>query len=307
MEGYMSKRTWITLLGAICLILFLGACSPNPQPVGGTPVPSLAPGATLTLNPAIQGGVSAGSQASGPGDPAAGAAIYLQHCTPCHGTQGEGADTPIGKGPALRNNAFIASANLQAEIDTISNGRPGTLMPAWLIAQGGPLNGAQVQSAATYLLSLQNVPAIPASTPVPAEATETPAPANATAEPVEPAVPSNPGDPGQAVNLTGDAGRGKPLFGAYCASCHGPEGILGYPNPGTDDGSVPGLNPIDETIVNADAKKFFANVDLFVEHGSVPGGDSPLLIMPNFGDGKLLTPQQIADIIQYVILINTPK
>ncbi len=143
----MSKRTWIILLGAICLILFLGACSPNPQPLGVTPVPSLAPGATLTLNPAIQGGISAGAQASGPGDPAAGAAIFLQHCTPCHGTQGEGADTAIGKGPALRNNAFIASANLQAEIDTISNGRPGTLMPAWVIAQGGPLNGAQVQSA----------------------------------------------------------------------------------------------------------------------------------------------------------------
>jgi len=302
----MSTRNWIFILGAICLILFLGACSPNPQPLGLTAVPSLAPGVTLTLNPAIQGGISAGAQASGPGDPAAGAAIFLQHCTPCHGTQGEGASTAIGKGPALRNNAYIASANLQAVIDTISNGRPGTLMPAWLIAQGGPLNGAQVQSAATYLLSLQNVPPIPASTPVAAEATETPAPA-AVAETPEPAVPSNPGNPGPAVNLTGDVNVGKPLFGAYCAACHGPEGILGYPNPGTDDGSVPPLNPIDETIASADQKKFFTNVDLFVEHGSVPGGDSPLLIMPNFGDGKLLTPQQIADIIQYVIQLNTPK
>ena len=70
---------------------------------------------------------------------------------------------------------------------------------------------------------------------------------------------------------------------------------------------MPPLNPIDETLVNADAKIFFDNVDLFVEHGSVPGGDSPLLIMPNFGDGKLLTPQQIADIVQYVMLLNTPK
>jgi mono/diheme cytochrome c family protein len=303
----MSKRTWIILLSAICLILFLGACSPNPQPIGVTPVPSLAPGATLTLNPAIQGGISAGSQASGPGDPAAGAAIFLQHCTPCHGTQGEGASTSVGKGPALRNNAFIAGGNLQSVIDTITNGRPGTLMPAWLIAQGGPLNGAQVLSAATYLLSLQNVPPIPASTPVPAEATETALPPGATVEAPEPAVPSNPGNPGPAVSLSGDAGRGKPLFGAYCAACHGPEGILGYPNPGTDDGQVPALNPIDSTIANADAKVFFKNVDLFVEHGSVPGGNSPLLIMPNFGDGKLLTPQQIADIIQYVILLNTPK
>ena len=302
----MSTRNWIFLLGAVCLILFLGACSPNPQPTELTAVPSLAPGARLTLNPAIQGGVSAGAAAIGPGDPAAGAAIFLQHCTPCHGTQGEGAATsPERKGPALRNNAFIASANLQAVIDTISNGRPGTLMPAWIISQGGPLNGAQVQSAATYLLSLQNVPSILAATPVPQETAE--APAAPSAETPEPAVPSNPGNPGPATGLTGDATRGKPLFGAYCATCHGPEGTLGYPNPGTDDGFVPPLSPIDETIVNADTKKFFANVDLFVEHGSVPGGDSPLLIMPNFGDGKLLTPQQIADIIVYVIQLNTPK
>ena len=302
----MSTRNWIFLLGAICLILFLGACSPNPQPAGLTAVPSLAPATTLTFNPAIQGGVAAGAAASGPGDPAAGSAIFLQHCTPCHGTQGEGAATSAErKGPALRNNAYIASANLQAMIDTISNGRPGTLMPAWLIAQGGPLNGAQVQSAATYLLSLQNVPSIPASTPVPQETAEAPAPT--TAETPEPALPSNPGSPGPADKLSGDAGRGKPLFGAYCATCHGPEGILGYPNPGTDDGSVPPLNPIDETLVNGDSKIFFDNVDLFIEHGSVPGGDSPLLIMPNFGDGKLLTPQQIADIIVYVIQLNAPK
>jgi len=302
----MSTRNWIFLLGAVSLILFLGACSPNPQPVALTAVPSLAPGATLTLNPAIQGGLAAGAQASGPGDPAAGAAIFLQHCTPCHGTQGEGASTAIGQGPALRNNAFIAGANLQAVIDTISNGRPGTLMPAWLIAQGGPLNGAQVQSAATYLLSLQNVPSIPAATPLPAEATETPPPPGPTETP-EAAVPSNTGGPGPAASLKGDAGRGKPLFGAYCAACHGPEGILGYPNPGTDDMSVPPLNPIDSTIADPDLQKFIQNVDLFVEHGSIPGGDSPLLIMPNFGDDKLLTPQQIADIIAYVVQLNTPK
>jgi mono/diheme cytochrome c family protein len=306
MEGSMLMRNWIFLLGAICLIVFLGACSPNPQPAGLTAVPSLAPGATLTLNPAIQGGYAAGVSASGPGDPAAGSAIFLQHCTPCHGTQGEGAATSEDrKGPALRNNAFIDSANLQAVIDTISNGRPGTLMPAWIIAQGGPLNGAQVQSAATYLLSLQNVPPIPASTQLPAEATEVPAPPSA--ETPEPARPSNPGDPGPAASLTGDAGRGKPLFGAYCATCHGPQGILGYPNPGTEDMAVPPLNPIDETVIDADMQKYIVNVDLFIEHGSVPGGDAPLLIMPNFGDGKLLTPQQIADLIAYVIQLNAPK
>lgn len=67
------------------------------------------------------------------------------------------------------------------------------------------------------------------------------------------------------------------------------------------------LNPIDSTLINADPKVSAANVDLFIEHGSVPSGDSPQIAMPACGDGKLLTGQQLADIIAYVISLNTGK
>jgi len=176
-------------------------------------------------------------------------------------------------------------------------------MPAWLQANGGALTDVQINSVIAYLHALQKVPPLPKATPIPPEPTETPLAANAPTP--EPAHPSESGGPGPAVGLTGNATRGTALFGQYCAFCHGPEGIMGLPNPDSDDGSVPALNPVDPTIANPDPKVFAANLDLFIEHGSTPPGANPLLMMPSFGDSKLLTDQQIADLIAYVISVNS--
>ena len=64
--------------------------------------------------------------------------------------------------------------------------------------------------------------------------------------------PSNSGGPGDALNLTGDAASGAQVFQTNCVACHGPQGTQGVPNPGSDDGSVPTLNPIDPTMVSSD-------------------------------------------------------
>jgi mono/diheme cytochrome c family protein len=116
--------------------------------------------------------------------------------------------------------------------------------------------------------------------------------------------PSNPGGPGDAVNLKGDATAGEAVFKANCLSCHGDQGKVGIANPGSTDGTVPSLNPIDPGLYNADAKTFATNIDLFIEHGSTPEGDNPAKTMTAFGDQKTLTPQQIADVIAYVISLN---
>lgn len=118
------------------------------------------------------------------------------------------------------------------------------------------------------------------------------------------AKPSNPGGPGPALALTGNAANGATVFDAKCAECHGKEGKGGVANEGSDDGTVPTLNPIDETLKNADAKVFAANVDVFVEHGSTPAGKSPAKVMLGFGDNKILQPQEIADVVAYVISLN---
>ena len=75
-------------------------------------------------------------------------------------------------------------------------------------------------------------------------------------------------------------------------------------NPGSTDTTVPSLNPIDPGLISSDAKTYATNLDLFVEHGSTPEGSGPTLVMPALGDEKTLTPQQIADVIAYVISLN---
>jgi mono/diheme cytochrome c family protein len=124
----------------------------------------------------------------------------------------------------------------------------------------------------------------------------------------EAAKPSNGGGPGQAVSLTGDPAKGADIFKQECVKCHGEEGVGGVPNTGSLDKEVPPLKPIDESMVSSDAKTFATNIDLFLEHGSNPEpekeGTAAEKTMPAFGDQKLLEPQQIADVIAYVISLN---
>jgi mono/diheme cytochrome c family protein len=118
------------------------------------------------------------------------------------------------------------------------------------------------------------------------------------------AQPSNTGGPGKALTLTGDVKNGEKVFADKCAECHGDQGKGGIANEGSDDGTIPELNPIDETIVNKDPKVFAANLDVFIEHGSTPEGSSPTRVMLPFGDTQILQPQEIADVIAYVISLN---
>lgn len=131
-----------------------------------------------------------------------------------------------------------------------------------------------------------------------AEAAATEAPADMVPR------PSNPGGIGPAMALVGDPASGKDLFAANCQICHNVEGRGGNPNPGSTDGTIPALNPIDPLLKDPDPKVFATNLDLFVEHGSTPAGANPTFSMLAWGDNQLLTPQQIADVIAYVMGLN---
>jgi mono/diheme cytochrome c family protein len=284
------------------LLGILSACGyPNPLPASLTPIPSLVPPQeTLTMAPEIQAPASqavlpAGSLSQG----AEGAADYEKYCTGCHGVQGEGVDAP-----ALRDNQYIQKGPDADVFATIANGRSDTEMPAWLQVNGGSLTDVQIGGLVAFLTTLQGLEQLPTATPMPTAASEETVPSGEGAEEV--ARPSNAGDVGGAVNLTGSAETGRPAFGLYCAACHGPQGRegVGIPNPGSDDGVVPELNPIDATLLDSDPNVSAGNIDLFIEHGSVPSGPSPKLMMPAFGDNKLLEDQQIADLIAYVLDLN---
>ncbi len=143
--------------------------------------------------------------------------------------------------------------------------------------------------------------AIPTTvSPVPATAIPTD---SAATEQAESARPSNPGGPGPALNLKGDSTRGAQVF-VNCVPCHGEQGKGGVVNAGSADGTVPALNPIDATMASRDPKVFANNIDLFIEHGSTPDGPNPSLKMPAWGDTNGLTPQQIADVIAYIMSLN---
>ncbi len=112
---------------------------------------------------------------------------------------------------------------------------------------------------------------------------------------------------GAAASIHGDPARGRVIFAQNCAACHNDRGIGNLPNPGSDDGTVPPLNPIDPGFLEqsgGDPAKFAQAVDLFVQHGSRPAGDAPSLSMIPWGDAKYLSQPQIADVEAYVMELN---
>jgi mono/diheme cytochrome c family protein len=112
---------------------------------------------------------------------------------------------------------------------------------------------------------------------------------------------------GPASSIHGDPSAGAAKFAANCAVCHGNRGTAGIANPGSDDGTVPTLNPIDPGFLedaNGDAAIFAHDLDLFLQHGSRPAGPNPLISMPAWGDHKLLSQSDIADIEAYVMELN---
>ena len=113
---------------------------------------------------------------------------------------------------------------------------------------------------------------------------------------------------GLAASLHGDPQQGRIIFAQSCAVCHAPRGVGGVSNPGSDDGTVPSLNPIDPGFFNpsnaSDPVYFAQGIDLLVQHGSRPSGPNPTISMTPWGDLHLLTQPQIADVEAYVMELN---
>ncbi len=275
-----------------------------------TPVPTSTTGTTQTVEVARPSNPGdAGPAINLTGDPTSGAQIFVTSCQKCHGDKGTGGVNNPGSNdgtvPPLNpidsslidSNAKVYATNLDLFLEhgsTPAGPNPQLSMPAW--GDQKKLAPQQIADVIAYVMSLNPAP-IPTATPTPAPPV-TPTPT------VEAAQPSNPGGPGSAIGLTGDPTAGAPIFVTNCQKCHGPTGTGGVNNPGSNDGTVPPLNPIDSSLIDSDAKVYATNLDLFLEHGSTPAGPNPQLKMPAWGDAKTLTPQQIADVIAYVMSLN---
>ncbi len=112
---------------------------------------------------------------------------------------------------------------------------------------------------------------------------------------------------GAAASIHGSAAAGQVVYVQNCQSCHGAEGKVGISNPGSDDGTVPVLNPLDPSFAASakdDPATFARELDLFVQHGSRPAGPNPTFSMIPWGDQQKLTQQQIADVEAYIMQLN---
>lgn len=120
--------------------------------------PDLAPRPTYTARPPIS------PVPEVEGDPNAGAVLFADNCALCHGPDGEGRiGAPLAKDwPSIRPDLDVRAI--------ISQGVPGSVMPAWSQANGGPLSDQEINHLTAFVLSrpastVQQV--TPVSEPVP--------------------------------------------------------------------------------------------------------------------------------------------
>ncbi|MBA4181213.1 MAG: hypothetical protein C0506_11545 [Anaerolinea sp.] len=85
-----------------------------------------------------------------------GALLFANNCRTCHGIKGEGGVGPQLNRPDFQNqDPLVLKANRALLKTTLSCGRAGTVMPAWLNTNGGALNAIQIE----HLIDLITEPA----------------------------------------------------------------------------------------------------------------------------------------------------
>jgi mono/diheme cytochrome c family protein len=118
------------------------------------------------------------------------AALYKQNCAGCHGADGK-----LGPALPLNDPLFLALVPDAVLEQVITEGRPGTPMPAFARAKGGSLTDAQVKVLAGGLKPRWGAPA-----------------------------PTADGAPPYPVSGGGNSERGADVFAQACAGCHGDNG-----------------------------------------------------------------------------------
>jgi len=113
-----------------------------------------------------------------------GRTLFGTYCSACHGKEGEGED-----GPPLNDKRFLNDTGDQTIFSVISSGVPGSEMPAWNQALGGPLTDQQVTQLVSFIRNW------------------------------EPQSPDR-----RTVAAKGDPSRGLAIFISTCIVCHGENG-----------------------------------------------------------------------------------
>jgi cytochrome c oxidase cbb3-type subunit 3 len=120
--------------------------------------------------------------------------LYAHNCAGCHGPNGKG-----GASIALANPLYLAIADDSTMRRVTTIGVAGTLMPAFAKSAGGMLTDKQIDVIVRGIREQWSKPDVLHGEYAPLYSTPN----------------------------VGDASRGSQVFGAYCSSCHGPQGSGG--------------------------------------------------------------------------------
>lgn len=263
----IAMAGWVIIIAGFIALTLAGAYG-KPEGIEAGDTATSAPG------PAAPAVLSA--------DAKAGSDLFKSSgCAACHRIGGVGGSI----GPDLSGEG-IKGRSRQWLGDQLRN--PKAHNPASIMPSITALGDKAIEQLVEYLLSLKGKVAASASTGAVAAATSTGLQAG----------------PGLAVTIIGSAEHGAIIFAGTCSSCHGPQGTGSVANPGSKDGTIPPLNPIDRDEFNPDPKAFAEKIDLYIQHGSRPEGPNPQVSMLPFGDSNALTQQQIADLEAYILSLN---
>ena len=134
----------------------------------------------------------------------AGSELYSENCVACHGENGEGLI-----GPALNSLPLLESTPDEALFSLTRTGIPGTIMPAWGQAFGGPFTDEQITQLVAFIRSWEG--SAPNPTP---------------------------------IVIYSDPTRGAAIFERTCSICHGENGVGSDLAPALND--LERLNELDD-------------------------------------------------------------
>jgi cytochrome c oxidase cbb3-type subunit 3 len=177
--------------------------------------------------------------------------LYARHCAGCHGAEGR-----LGPARPLNDPLYLALVPSDRLRGVIARGVPGTSQPAFAQSAGGELTDAQIDALVQGLIATWGRPDVARDVALP------------------------PYD-----SAPGDAGRGKVVYAAACADCHGSQGLGGPKGGAVADPS------------------YLALVSDQGLRATVIAG-RPDLGMPDWRGyvaGQPLTRQQIADVVAWLV------
>jgi cytochrome c2 len=236
-----------------------------------------------------------------------GATLYHDNCAECHGVEGQAincvdyggneigcAGIPLNHAPLLCGDPSQRMTQLGWDgskydfiFQTVSAGRPGTQMPTWAEAFGGPMEQYQINQLTAFILNWGQDPGLCGDGSPIVEEVEWPETFEDLPE--------------------GDAANGEAQYSAYaCTACHGDPATPGSNAVGPHLGNIG--NDAATRVDGESAEQYIydsiLNPDKFIapDCPNAPCTEPSLMTSSDFG-GRM-SPQDMADLIAYYMTLT---